>query len=164
MSVSGSNGKRGHNVSKGKQGFQPVVHKTVTPTPNVAPANGIPANPYVSHPDETSLVNTAQRFAVANTIFRPNYKEINDLHALRRKYFQAVNSEDSEGMAAVADEIKKFSSGTEDIKFDPSLVVEGKCGIDGCTFPAKGGMSPDHYASVGCKSGRANHCTCGACF
>lgn len=161
MGVFDSENKKSLNVSKGKKGFQPVVNKAEAPTSNNSIEQPV-SNPYVSETAD-SFATVSERFQ-AVTFDRPNYAEINNLNSLRRQYFKAVNNGDIGAVLTAEDQIRTFSVNSVDTHFNYKLVLEGKCGIDGCTFPAKGGMSPDHYAGVSCKSGRSNHCTCNSCF
>lgn len=98
------------------------------------------------------------------TTFKTNYAEVNELDSLRRKYHAAFNDGNFPLMNETKQQIIQLATSTRDTKFIPKLVMEGKCGIDGCSFATKGGMAPHHYAGANCKSGKHNHCTCDSCF
>lgn len=100
----------------------------------------------------------------ASTVFRPNYTEINELNSLRRKYHYSVTNGDFKTANEVKTQLASLATTVKDTRFIPKLVIEGKCGIDGCGYATTGGMAPDHYAGVNCKSGSYNHCTCDSCF
>lgn len=96
--------------------------------------------------------------------FVPNYMEIRELNELRRKYHRAVNNGDFPVITQTRAELAQLAVSATNTRFIPKMVMEGKCGIDGCGFSTIGGMAPDHYAGVSCKSGGYNHCTCDSCF
>lgn len=76
-------------------------------------------------------------------------------------YWDALKAEDEEEVAFVK---KAVIYQCSVIGASPELVLSGKCGIDGCAYPSKGGFRPDHFALSSCRSGGHNHCTCDSCF
>jgi hypothetical protein len=83
------------------------------------------------------------------------------LNGYMEDYWKAVDENDSEDVAVItkAIEYESVVAGA-----DSKLILDGMCGIDGCTYKTKGGFSPSHFALSTCRSGKHNHCTCDSCF
>jgi hypothetical protein len=79
----------------------------------------------------------------------------------KEDYWKAVESEDSGEVEFLK---KAICFQAVVIGADTELALNGKCGIDGCAYPSKGGFGPDHFALSTCRSGGHNHCTCDSCF
>lgn len=79
----------------------------------------------------------------------------------KEDYFKALEGDDAEEIAFLKKAVI-FQSAV--IGADTQSALEGKCGIDGCGYPSKGGFVPDHFALPTCRSGKHNHCTCDSCF
>jgi hypothetical protein len=83
------------------------------------------------------------------------------LSVYRKDYFDAIKTGNSEDEKVALDALSYEAVVTG---ADKELVLQGKCGIDGCEYDASGGMEPPHLGSTNCGGGGKPHCTCDSCF
>lgn len=97
--------------------------------------------------------------AAANSIERK--QSASRLSVYRKDYFDAIKTGNVED-GKIAFEALSYESVVSGA--NKELVLQGKCGIDGCEYPSSGGMEPPHINSTNCGGGGQPHCTCDSCF
>lgn len=89
-----------------------------------------------------------------------NYVAISELDKLRRQYFKQAK----ENPEAIGETLSNMRALCDVVSANFQDVIEGRCGIDECQTPHRGGDAPRHYPSARCESGQETHCTCDVCF